>query len=156
MNLIQIANGMGSSMQFGDLPKYSYVIGKINEILPKEQPITATTTGVEFLLIYNSLKPDLQNKLAAAIESDADIRLEIASDIAMNELSKRSRERAAFASNARLMFVLTLILVMTNMYISYSYHQHVVAILGPDYNSTLVGALRVVFEFVDKILSYPS
>ena len=52
MNLIQIATGMGTSMRFGDLPKYSYVISKINEILPVELTITATTTGVEFLTIY--------------------------------------------------------------------------------------------------------
>lgn len=153
MNLIQIANGMGTSMRFGDLPKYSYVITKINEILPDGLIITVTTTGVEFLEIYNGLRPDKQNLLASVIEADMDIRLEIASDIAMNELSKRSREKTTFAQNARLMFVITLILIATNLYIAFNYHQHATLLLGTNYNSTVVGALRWVFEVVDKILA---
>ncbi len=152
MNLIQIANGMGTSMRFGDLPKYSYVITKINDILPDDLTITATTTGVEFLTIYNGLKPDKQNLLASVIEHDQEIRLEIVSDIAMNELSKRSRERTTFAQNARLMFIITLILVATNLYIAFSYHQHAVALLGADYESTVVGALRYLFDFIDQVL----
>lgn len=153
MNLIQIATGMGDTMSFGDLPKYSYVISKINEILPDEVTITATTTGVEFLAIYNSLKPDRQNLLASVIETDLDIRLEIASDIAMNELSKRSSERITFAQNARLMFVITLILLAINVYTAYAYHQQVTAILGPAYDSTMVGAIRYLFAIIEQVVS---
>ena len=91
--------------------------------------------------------------MTITILADEDFkRVEIVSDIAMNELSKRSRERTTFAQNARLMFIITLILVATNLYIAFSYHQHAVALLGAGYESTVVGALRYLFDFIDQVL----
>jgi hypothetical protein len=101
MNLIQIANGMGDRMTFGDLPRSSYIIEKINLILPEDQNITVTTSGKDFIAFYETLKQNQQNQLAVIIEADTELRLEIVTDIAFHEISERRREKQVFHNNFR-------------------------------------------------------
>lgn len=151
MNLIQIATSMGGRLKFGDLPKYSFIISEINKILPEENHITATTTGSGFMEIYNSLKPDMQNRLASVIEDDIALRLEIASDLTMFEVSRQSNHRRAFQDNARLILIITAMLVLINLYIAFAYHQHAIAIQG-EYNSTFMGVIKHGFEIIAKFI----
>lgn len=151
MNLIQIANGMGDHMTFGDLPRYSYIISKINAILPEEDAITATTKGSEFIVVYEKLKQGQQNQLAVVLEADFELRLEIVTDIACREISERRRERQNFKNNIRLFLIGILLLTMVNLYCAYTYHQVAVSILGTDYDSQMIGVLKALFSLYDSI-----
>ena len=123
MNLIQIANGMGDRMTFGDLPRSSYIIEKISLILPEDQNITVTTNGNDFITIYETLKNNQQNQLAMIIEADTELRLEIVTDIAFHEISERRREKQVFHNNFQIYTLVIVAVVVVNFYNAYTYHQ---------------------------------
>lgn len=153
MNLIQIANGMGTNMAFGDLPDYALIIEKVNEILPEEKAITVTTTGSDFLAIYETLKQSQQNQLARVIETNTELRLEIVTDIAFHEISERRREKQIFQNNARIYLVIIAVIVLGNLYNAYTYHQAAVKILGEGYDSSMLGVVQEAFKWYDSLIS---
>lgn len=153
MNLIQIANGMGTNMTFGDLPQYSMIIEKVNEILPEAQAITVTTTGSDFLAIYSTLKQSQQNQLARVIENNTELRLEIVTDIAFHEISERRREKQTFQNNVRVYLLIVAVIVLGNLFNAYTYHQAAVKVIGQDYNSSMLGVVKEAFQWYDKLLT---
>lgn len=152
MNLIQIANGMGASMSFGDLPQSTQIIEKINTILPDDKAITVTTTGNQFLKIYETLKQSQQNQLAGIIEDNVELRLEIVTDIAFNEISERRREKQIFQNNARIYLILMSIIVLGNLYSAYTYHQAAVKIIGKDYDSSMLTFVKSGFKLYENFI----
>lgn len=153
MNLIQIANGMGTNMSFGDLPEYSLIIEKVNEILPEEKAITVTTTGSDFLTIYGTLKQNQQNQLARVIENNTQLRLEIVTDIAFHEMSEHRREKQIFQNNVRIYLIIVAVIVLGNLFNAYTYHQAAVKVIGQDYNSSMLGVVKEAFQWYDKIFT---
>jgi hypothetical protein len=151
MNLIQIANGMGDHMTFGDLPQYGLVIKKINEILPEEDNITVQTTGTAFLEIYDKLKQSTQNELAIVLDDSTSLKLDIVTDIAFSEVARRRRDQRIFTSNARLFVIIAFIAIIGNIYCAFTYHQLATKIIGSQYDSSMLGAVKYVFKLYDQI-----
>ena len=151
MNLIQIANGMGDRITFGDLPRSSYIIEKINLILPEDQNITVTTNGNEFIAIYETLKNNQQNQLALVIEADTELRLEIVTDIAFHEISERRRDRQVFQNNFRIYMLVIVAVVIVNLYNAYTYHQVATRVIGKEYESSMLGVVNESFKAFDAI-----
>lgn len=151
MNLIQIANGMGTRMTFGDLPRSSYIIEKINLILPEERNITVTTKGSDFITIYETLKRSQQNQLAMIIEADIELRLEIVTDIAFHEISERRREKQVFHNNFRIYMLVIVAVVVVNFYNAYTYHQVATRVIGKNYESSMLGIAKEAFKAFDAI-----
>lgn len=151
MNLIQIANGMGDRMTFGDLPRSSYIIEKINLILPEDQNITVTTNGNDFIAIYETLKHNQQNQLAMIIEADTELRLEIVTDIAFHEISERRREKQVFHNNFRIYMLVVVAVVVVNFYNAYTYHQVATHVIGKNYESSMLGIVKEAFKAFDAI-----
>lgn len=150
MNLIQIANGMGDNMTFGDLPQYNYIIGKVNQILGEDKAITVTTTGTSFLAIYETLKQNQQNAIASVIDNDYQLRLEIVTDIAYHEMGERRREKQAFQNNIKLFMFVILMVMIGNFYAAYSYHKLVTEQIGKNYKSALLSTFTDGLTFYDK------
>ena len=155
MNLIQIANGMGDRMTFGDLPRSSYIIEKINLILPEDQNITVTTNGNDFITIYETLKHNQQNQLAMIIEADTELRLEIVTDIAFHEISERRREKQVFHNNFRIYMLVIVAVVVVNFYNAYTYHQVATRVIGKNYESSMLGIVKEAFKAFDAITNKP-
>ena len=151
MNLIQIANGMGKRMTFGDLPRSSYIIEKINLILPEDQHVTVTTNGNDFIAIYETLKLNQQNQLAMIIEADTELRLEIVTDIAFHEISERRREKQVFHNNFRIYMLFIAVVVTVNFYNAYTYHQVASRVIGVNYESSMLGVVKEAFKAFDTI-----
>ncbi len=151
MNLIQIANGMGDRMTFGDLPRSSYIIEKINLILPEDQHVTVTTNGNDFIAIYETLKLSQQNQLAMIIEADTELRLEIVTDIAFHEISERRREKQVFHNNFRIYMLFIAVVVTVNFYNAYTYHQVASRVIGVNYESSMLGVVKEAFKAFDTI-----
>ena len=151
MNLIQIANGMGDRITFGDLPQSTYIIEKINTILPEDKLITVTTTGNEFISIFETLKQGQQNQLATIIEADTALRLEIVTDIAFQEISERRREKQVFQNNFRIYVLVIAVVVIVNLYNAYTYHQVATRVVGADYQSSMLGILKEGFSALDSL-----
>lgn len=151
MNLIQIANGMGDRITFGDLPQSTYIIEKINTLLPEDTNITVTTTGNEFIAIFEKLKNSQQNQLATVIEADTELRLEIVTDIAFHEISERRRERQVLQNNFRIYMLVLLAVVMVNLYNAYTYHQIATRVIGANYQSSMLGIVKNAFKALDAI-----
>lgn len=151
MNLIQIANGMGKRMTFGDLPRSSYIIEKINLILPEDQHVTVTTNGNDFIAIYETLKLSQQNQLAMIIEADTELRLEIVTDIAFHEISERRREKQVFHNNFRIYMLFIAVVVTVNFYNAYTYHQVASRVIGVNYESSMLGVVKEAFKAFDTI-----
>ena len=151
MNLIQIANGMGDRMTFGDLPRSSYIIEKINLILPEDQHVTVTTNGNDFIAIYETLKLSQQNQLAMIIEADTELRLEIVTDIAFHEISERRREKQVFHNNFRIYMLFIAVVVAVNFYNAYTYHQVASRVIGVNYESSMLGVVKEAFKAFDTI-----
>lgn len=151
MNLIQIANGMGDRITFGDLPQSTYIIEKINTILPEDKLITVTTTGNEFIAIFETLKQGQQNQLATIIEADTALRLEIVTDIAFHEISERRREKQVFQNNFRIYVLVIAVVVIVNLYNAYTYHQVATRVIGTDYQSSMLGILKEGFSALDSL-----
>jgi hypothetical protein len=150
MNLIQIANGMGDKLTFGDLPQYIYIIGKINQILNEDQAITVTTTGTDFLTIYETLKQSQQNTLASVIDTEYKLVAEIVTDLCFREMSERRRERQANQNNIKLfMFVISIVMI-GNFYAAYSYHKLAAEKMGKNYKSALLATFVDGLTFYDK------
>lgn len=153
MNLIQIANGMGTNMTFGDLPEYSLIIEKVNEILPEEKAITVLTTGSDFLAIYATLKQSQQNHLARVIENNIQLRLEIVTDIAFHEISEHRREKLIFQNNVRMYLIIVAVIVLGNLFNAYTYHQAAVKVIGQNYNSSMLGVVKEAFHWYDTMFT---
>lgn len=151
MNLIQIANGMGDRITFGDLPQSTYIIEKINTILPEDNLITVTTTGNDFIAIFETLKQGQQNQLATIIEADTALRLEIVTDIAFHEISERRREKQVFQNNFRIYVLVIAVVVIVNLYNAYTYHQVATRVIGIDYQSSMLGILKEGFSALDSL-----
>lgn len=151
MNLIQIANGMGDRITFGDLPQSTYIIEKINTILPEDNLITVTTTGNDFIAIFETLKQGQQNQLATIIEADTALRLEIVTDIAFHEISERRREKQVFQNNFRIYVLVIAVVVIVNLYNAYTYHQVATRVVGADYQSSMLGILKEGFSALDSL-----
>lgn len=153
MNLIQIANGMGDNITFGDLPQYAYIIEKVNQILGEDKAITVTTTGSDFLAIYETLKQMQQNQIATVIESDYPLRLEIVTDLCQHEMGERRRERQAHRNNIKLFMFAILFVMLGNFYAAYSYHKLAKEKMGKNYESALLSTFTdglSLYENVSK------
>lgn len=154
MNLIQIASGMGNRVSFGALPRSSYIIDQINEILPEDQAIGVLTTGQQFIDIYETLKLTEQNKLARVLEGEHELLLDIVTDLALNEFSDRKRESRAYISKLKMYLTFIGLVLMVNLYSAYTYHQQAVKVIGDDYESTMLVVVKKVFIIVDELI-YP-
>ncbi len=150
MNLIQIANGMGDKLTFGDLPQYTYIIGKVNQILDEDKAITVTTTGAAFLAIYETLKQSQQNTLASVIDLEYKLVAEIVTDLCFREMSERRRERQAHQNNIKLFMFVVAIVMIGNFYAAYSYHKLATEKMGKGYKSALLSTLTDSLLFYDK------
>ncbi len=150
MNLIQIANGMGDKLTFGDLPQYTYIIGKVNQILDEDKAITVTTTGTDFLAIYETLKQSQQNTLASIIDTEYKLVAEIVTDLCFREMSERRRDRQTYQNNIKLFMFIIFFVIIGNFYAAYSYHKLATEKMGKNYKSALLSTFTDGLTFYDN------
>lgn len=149
MNIIQIANIMGEGLTFGDLPNSSKIVKDINGITSEEgYTLTTTSTGKDFMAIYNDLDPDVQNVLATVLEDNDRLRLLVVSDIAMFLVSERRKDMETFQQSLRMSLLFVAMIVAIILYTGYRFHVSAKESLGDEYRSSFIETMNSLYDIL--------